>query len=81
MTKYAFEIKLEAVLAYLEGKASLRDIANQFNVSLFSLRNWVNHYRENGEKGLLNTYTKYENGRTQLHERQWSVPYANGSCV
>jgi transposase len=60
MTKYSFEIKLEAVLAYLEGKASLRDIANQFNVSHFALRNWVNHYRENGEQGLLTNYTNYD---------------------
>lgn len=60
MTKYSFELKLEASLAYLEGKASLKEIASQFNVSLFSLRNWVNQFRENGERGLLSTYTNYD---------------------
>lgn len=60
MTKYSFEAKLQAVLAYLEGKASFQEIAKQLNVSSTSLKNWVNHYRENGEQGLLYTYTKYD---------------------
>jgi transposase len=60
MAKYSFELKLEAVLAYLEGKDSLRKIASQFNINLFPLRNWIYQYRENGERGLMATYTKYD---------------------
>lgn len=60
MTKYSFEAKLQGVLAYLEGKASFQEIAKQLNISSTSLKNWVNHYRENAEQGLLSSYTKYD---------------------
>ncbi|MGE7768748.1 hypothetical protein [Peribacillus sp. NPDC096540] len=34
MTKYSLELKLKAVLAYLEGVDSFRTVANQFNTKL-----------------------------------------------
>jgi hypothetical protein len=34
MTKYSSELKLQAVLAYLEGKESFSSIAQRFKVSL-----------------------------------------------
>lgn len=60
MTKYSLELKLQAVLAYLEGTESFKSIAQQFKVSLTPLKNWVAHYRENGVEGLLTNYTNYE---------------------
>jgi transposase len=60
MVKYSFELKLQAVLAYLEGKESIRTVANRFNVSKTPLKNWIAHYRENGENGLISDYTNYD---------------------
>ena len=60
MTKYSYELKLQAVLAYLEGKESIQTVAKRFNVSKSPLHNWVSFYRENGEKGLLSNYTNYD---------------------
>jgi transposase len=60
MSKYTFELKLQAVLAYLDGKDSFQTVANRFNVSLTPLKNWVAHYRENGVEGLLSNYTNYD---------------------
>lgn len=60
MAKYLFEVKLEAVLAYFNGKESIRSVAKQFNVSKTPLVNWISQYRENGEEGLISTYTNYD---------------------
>lgn len=60
MSKYSFELKLRAVLDYLEGKDSFQIVASRFNVSLTPLKNWVAHYRKNGEAGLISNYTNYD---------------------
>jgi transposase-like protein len=60
MAKYSFEIKLEAVLAYLEGKESTREVAKRFNVSKTPLLTWIALYRENGEQGLISSYTNFD---------------------
>lgn len=60
MTKYSLELKLKAVLAYLEGVDSYRAVANQFNTSLTPLKHWVAHYKEHGIEGLMSTYTNYD---------------------
>ncbi|QNK50262.1 helix-turn-helix domain-containing protein [Brevibacterium sp. PAMC23299] len=60
MTKYSLELKLKAVLAYLEGRDSFRTVANQFNISLTPLKQWVAHYKEHGIEGLMSTYTNYD---------------------
>lgn len=60
MAKYSLELKLQAVLAYLEGKESFQEIAKRFNVSRTPLQNWVNHYRKNGAQGLTSSYTNYD---------------------
>jgi transposase-like protein len=60
MTKYSFELKMEAVLAYLEGKESIRSVAKRFNISKSPLMNWVIQYRENGESGLIPSYTNFD---------------------
>ncbi len=60
MAKYSFELKLEAVLSYLQGKESTRDVAKRFNISKTPLLTWIAHYRENGEEGLISSYTNYD---------------------
>lgn len=60
MTKYSLELKLKAVLAFLEGADSFRTVAKQFNTSLTPLKHWVAHYKEHGIEGLMSTYTNYD---------------------
>jgi transposase-like protein len=60
MAKYSFELKLEAVQAYLEGKESIREVAKRFNISKTPLLTWIAHYRENGEQGLISSYANYD---------------------
>jgi transposase-like protein len=60
MAKYSLELKLQAVLAYLDGKGSFQTIAERFQVSLSPLKNWVNHYREHGVKGFQQAYTNHD---------------------
>lgn len=60
MAKYSFELKLEAVLAYLEGNESTRQVAKRFNISKTPLLTWIAQYRENGEQGLISSYTNYD---------------------
>ena len=60
MTKYSLELKLKAVLAYLEGVDSFSTVAKQFNTSLTPLKHWVAHYKEHGIEGLMSTYTNYD---------------------
>jgi transposase len=60
MAKYSFGLKLEAVLAYINGKESIRAVAKRFNVSKTPLETWIAQYRENGEKGLISSYTNYD---------------------
>ena len=60
MAKYSFELKLEAVLSYLDGKESILAVAKRFNVSKTPLETWIAHYRENGESGLISSYTNYD---------------------
>jgi|SRR5699024_9622324 len=62
MAKYSVELKLKAVLAYLEGKESFKTIANQFNISLTPLKDWVAQYKAHGEKAFHNPYTNYDLG-------------------
>ncbi len=60
MVKYSYELKLQAVLAYLDGKESMRAIAKRFNISKTPLLNWIALYKENGVQGLIPNYTNYD---------------------
>jgi transposase-like protein len=60
MSKYSFEEKLEAVLAYLEGKESYKAIAKERKMSMAPLKRWVLRYREHGVEGLVSSYTNYD---------------------
>jgi transposase len=59
MAKYSTEEKLEAVLAYLEGKASFKTIAEERMMSTAPLKRWVMRYREHGLEGLVSSCTNY----------------------
>jgi transposase len=48
MTKYSTEEKVEAVLAYLEGKESYKTIAEERKMRMAPLKRWVLRYREHG---------------------------------
>ncbi|WHX62362.1 helix-turn-helix domain-containing protein [Peribacillus frigoritolerans] len=39
---------------------SFRTVANQFNIRLTPLKQWVAHYKEHGLEGLMSTYTNYD---------------------
>ena len=60
MTKYSPELRLKAVLTYLQGTASFKTIANQFNVGLTSLKGWVARYKANGIEAFYSSYTNYD---------------------
>jgi transposase len=60
MSKYSTEEKLEAVLAYLEGKESYKAIAKERKMSMAPLKRWVLRYREHGVEGLVSSYTNYD---------------------
>ncbi|MED4551254.1 transposase [Lysinibacillus capsici] len=60
MAKYSYELKLQAVLAYLDGKESMRAVAKRFNISKTPLLNWIALYKENGVQGLILNYTNYD---------------------
>ncbi|MBD0384925.1 IS3 family transposase, partial [Paenibacillus sedimenti] len=60
MSKYSTEEKLEAVLAYLEGKASFKTIAEDRNMSTAPLKRWVLRYQNHGVDGLVSSYTNHE---------------------
>jgi transposase len=52
--------KLEAILAYVEGKESYKSIAEGRKMSMAPLKRWVLRYREHGVEGLVSSYTKYD---------------------
>lgn len=58
MRKYADELKLKAVLAYINGEGSLKNISAIYEVGMTSLRGWVAAYREHGLLGLENRRKK-----------------------
>lgn len=60
MTKYTYEEKLEAVLAYLEGKASFKAVAKERGMSTAPLKRWVLRYQKHGEVGISSSYTNHE---------------------
>lgn len=54
MAKYSFEFKLKVVKKSLEGKSGYKHLAGIHAAKDESqVRNWINSYREKGEKVLL----------------------------
>ena len=58
--KISVEDKIYAVHLYLDGKASLRQIASRFNVCLTSVQQWIRNYESMGAEAFtLKGYKKY----------------------
>lgn len=72
MAKHNERLKLEIVQKYLSGAASQRELAQQYGVGRYSLRCWVNTYREHGERSLRKKHGEYsaEFKASVLHRMQ-----------
>ena len=54
MAKYSYELKLEVVEAYLNGKGGYVHLATKYNIpSKTRIEEWVKTYREFGKEGLM----------------------------
>ena len=53
-----FDEKLYAVMEVLEKKRFNQDVAEEMNIHLNSLSNWLRQYRNFGKKGLESKYDK-----------------------
>ncbi|OAH58602.1 hypothetical protein AWH48_16485 [Domibacillus aminovorans] len=59
MTKYSLETKLAAVLAYLEGRETSREVAQAHNVNRWMLEKWADKFQIHGMEAFQGTYTNY----------------------
>jgi transposase len=59
MTKFTYEVKLSAVLKYIEGNESFHALAKEIGTTKYTLRTWVYHYQHHGTQGLKKSYTSY----------------------
>lgn len=54
MSKYSNQLKLDAVMYYIENKSTFKETAEYFNIeSICSLKKWVYKYQKNGIEGLI----------------------------
>ena len=54
MAKYSYELKLEVVEAYLNGKGSYVYLASKYNIpSKTRIEEWVKTYKKFGKEGLM----------------------------
>lgn len=59
MSKYSYEFKKEVVQAYLNGEGGYKYLAKEYGIkSHEDIRNWVNAYKEFGDKGLMRSRQK-----------------------
>lgn len=54
--KTSVEVKLAAVLQILDGKKSVREVADSLNLHRDTVNRWVIAYKERGQNGLENPY-------------------------
>ena len=73
-----FEKKLRAVNIYLEGKYSLRYLADKFNVHHSSIEKWVRLYEMYGESGLKarSRYNRYD----ENFKKEMVSQYLSSQC-
>ena len=59
MAKFTAEEKLQAVLRYLEGKESFREIAKSLGADDKTIRVWMKQYEYHGVEAFIKRYTNY----------------------
>ena len=59
MSKFTTEEKLQAVIRYIHGNESLREIATSIGTVHQVLLRWVKQFENNGEKAFVKRYTNY----------------------
>ena len=59
MAKFTAEEKLKAVLRYLEGKESFREIAKSLGTDNKLIQVWMKQYKYHGVKAFIKRYTNY----------------------
>jgi len=59
MGKFTAEEKLQAVLRYLNGKESYKEIGRSFRTDHKSIVKWVKQYEYNGVEAFVKQYTNY----------------------
>ena len=59
MAKFTAEEKLQAVLRYLEGKESFREIAKSLGTHNKIIQVWMKQYEYHGVKAFIKRYTNY----------------------
>lgn len=69
-SKTSYDKKIKAVLEYKEGKGSLRVIAEKYDVSFASVKEWIRKYESEKEEGLKSTTT---NKRYSAETKQKAV--------
>ena len=58
MAKFTTEEKLQAIIRYLDGNESFREIAKSIGTHKILLR-WVKQFEYHGEKAFVKCYTNY----------------------
>lgn len=54
MAKYNFELKKQIVQDYLNGKGSIKHLANKYRIPASSnVERWIKVYKKFGDKGLM----------------------------
>ena len=59
MSKFTIEEKLQAVIRYIHGNESLREIGKSIGTAHQVLLRWVKQYENHGEKAFIKQYTNY----------------------
>jgi transposase len=59
MSKFTTEEKLQAVIRYIHGNESLREIAKSIGTVHQILLRWVKQFENHGEKAFVKQYTNY----------------------
>lgn len=71
MTKLSYGLKLKVVTAYLQGESSI-SLQRKFDISKFSIFNWVQRYKKYGSEGLRRRTDSHEyDGDFKLRVLKW----------
>lgn len=71
MTKLSYGLKLKVVTAYLQGESSI-GLQRKYDISKFSVFNWVQRYKKYGSEGLKKrTDSREYDGDFKLRVLKW----------